>query len=117
MVLQYKGFNNNWCYEEADIVTSAIVYVGEVAESYRKRESEYEDKLLYSEELYKAVNDLIIKETACDDTIEYHTNKLFDQLGNVVVVMLKDRNKNITRVFDSGVYLLNNHGQTVQRLA
>ena len=117
MVLQYKGFNNNWCYEEADTVISAIVYIGEVAESYRKRESKYEDKLLYREELYKAVHDLIIKETACVGTIEYHTNKLFDELANVVVVMLKDRNKNITRVFDSGVYLLNNNGQTVQRLA
>ena len=118
MVLQYKGFNNNWCYEEADTVTRAVVYVGEVAESYRKRRSEYKDEIRYADEVYNAVNSLIIKETACDeDTIAYHIDKQFDQLGNVVVVILRDRNKNVTRVFENGVYLLNNNGQTVQRLA
>ena len=28
MILQYKGFNNNWVYEEAEVITSAVVWVG-----------------------------------------------------------------------------------------
>lgn len=117
MILQYKGFNNNWCYEEADVITSAVVYVGEVTESYRNKKNEYKDEIRYADEVYKAVNSFIIKETCCEDNIAYHTGML-DQLGNVVVVTLNDKNKNITRVFDNGsVYLLNSNGQTVQRLA
>lgn len=117
MILQYKGFNNNWCYEEADTITSAVVYVGEVAESYRKRKNEYKDEIQYADEVYKEVSEFIIKETCCETDIAYHIDKRLDQLGNVVVVTLRDRNKNVTRVFENGVYLLNNSGQTVQRLA
>lgn len=117
MILQYKGFNNNWCYEEADTITSAVVYVGEVAESYRKKKNEYKDEILYADEVSKAVHELIIRETCCEDNIAFHTGNPLDQLGNVVVVTLNDRNKNVTRVFENGVYLLNSSGQTVQRLA
>ena len=28
MILQYKGFNNNWCYEEAETIIFANVWVG-----------------------------------------------------------------------------------------
>jgi hypothetical protein len=36
MILQYKGFNNNWVYEEADTIASAVVWVGKETRDYRK---------------------------------------------------------------------------------
>ena len=124
MILQYKGFNNNWCFEEADIITSATVWVGKETRGYRKGGVRYEQKqklnqddLAYVKELHDAVNRLIMEETHCSDEIIYHIDKHFDEMENVVVVTLSDRNKNITRVFESGVYLLNSKGQTVQKLA
>ena len=132
MILQYKGFNNNWCYEEAETITQAVVWVGKETRDYRKGGVRYEKKYLpdymngrskeevdlcYVKEMHEAVDKLIRKETNCSDEIAYHINKPFDEMENVVVVTLSDKNKYITRVFESGVYLLNNKGQTVQRLA
>ena len=124
MILQYKGFNNNWCYEEADTITSAVVYVGKETRDYRKGGIRYEQKqklnqddLAYVKEMHEAVDKIIMEETHCSDEIVYHINKPFDEMENVVVVTLSDKNKYVTRVFESSVYLLNNKGQTVQRLA
>ena len=63
------------------------------------------------------VDRLIREETHCGDEIVYHIDKPFDQMDNVIVVTLNDKNKNITYVFESGVFLLNSKGQTVQKLA
>lgn len=130
MVLQYKGFNNNWVYEEAETVTSAVVWVGKETRDYRKGGIRYEKKyenlhgkevgevdLNYVKEMHEAVDRLIKEETHCGDEIVYHIDKPFDQMENVTVVTLNDKNKNVTRVFESGVYLLNGKGQTIQKLA
>lgn len=130
MVLQYKGFNNNWVYEEAETVTSAVVWVGKETRDYRKGGIRYEKKyenlhgrevdevdLSYAKEMREAVDRLIREETHCGDEIVYHIDKPFDQMENVTVVTLNDRNKNVTRVFENGVYLLNGKGQTIQKLA
>lgn len=130
MVLQYKGFNNNWVYEEAETVTSAVVWVGKETRDYRKGGIRYEKKyenlhgreicevdLSYVKEMHDAVDRLIKEETHCGDEIVYHIDKPFDQMENVTVVTLNDKNKNVTRVFESGVYLLNGKGQTIQKLA
>lgn len=130
MVLQYKGFNNNWVYEEAETVTSAVVWVGKETRDYRKGGIRYEKKyenlhgreigevdLNYVKEMHDAVDRLIKEETHCGDEIVYHIDKPFDQMENVTVVTLNDKNKNVTRVFESGVYLLNGKGQTIQKLA
>ena len=132
MILQYKGFNNNWCYEEADTITSAVVWVGKetrdyrdggirhslkYSEDYMRGRSKEEVDLAYVKELHEAVDRLIKGETHCCDDIVYHIDKPFDQMENVTVVSLTDKNKNITRVFENGVYLLNSKGQTVQKLA
>ena len=137
MVLQYKGFNNNWVYEEAEVITSAVVWVGKETRDYRKGGIRYEKKyeelykdgktpeqsdlnkvdLDYVAEMHKAVDSLIQDETHCGDEIVYHIDKPFDQMENVIVVTLNDKNKNITYVFESGVFLLNSKGQTIQKLA
>ena len=130
MILRYKGFNNNWTYEEAEIITHAVVWVGKEIRDYR-------DSLKYSEdhmrgykkeevdlalmrEMHEAVDRLIKEETHCCDDIVYHIGPTrFDELENVVVITLQDKNKYVTRVFnpDGDVYLLNSEGQTVQKLA
>lgn len=131
MILQYKGFNNNWVYEEAEIITSAVVWVGKETHDYRRDGDKYKEKyknlhgleiaeadLSYVQEMHEAVDKLIREETHCGSgEIVYHIDKPFDQMENVTVVTLNDKNKNITRVFESGVYLLNSKGQTVQKLA
>ena len=124
MILQYKGFNNNWIYEEADTITSAVVWVGKETRDYREDGVKYkqkqklnQDDLAYAEELHKAVDKLIMEETHCADEIVYHIDNPFNEMENVVVITLRDRNKYVTRVFEDGVYLLNGKGQTVQKLA
>lgn len=128
MILQYKGFNNNWCYEEAETIIYATVLVGKVTSKYRNGGAEYKNKyansddtevigLSYVNKMREEVDNLIVNETGCSDEIVYLINKPFDEMENVTVVTLNDKCKNTTYVFDSDVYLLNSKGQTVQRLA
>ena len=136
MILQYKGFNNNWCYTEAETIVWANVWVGKETRDYRKNGARWklhqeelskctteEEKqnlqLKYAKEMHEAINKLIQKETQCYKDIIFHVNCPFDEMENVCVVSLMDKNQAIpvTNVFDNGVYLLNNHGQTVQRIA
>ncbi len=135
MILQYKGFNNNWVYEEAETITYAVVWVGKETRDYREGGVRYSLKysedymhgrtkeevdLGYAREMHEAVDRLIKKETLCSDDITYHISPTrFDNMENVMVVTLQDKNKYVTRVFnpDGGVYLLNSRGQTVQKLA
>ena len=133
MILQYKGFNNNWVYEEADTITYATVWVGKETREYREGSNRHKNKyenlhgreiaeadLAYAKEMHEAVDRLIKKETHCCDDITYHIAPTrFDEMENVVVVTLQDKHKYVTRVFnpDGGVYLLNSRGQTVQKLA
>lgn len=134
MILQYQGFKNNWCYEEADTIVFAKVWVGKETRDYRqggtrhkmhteelkKCNSEKERdslKLKYVQDMQDAVNKLIKEETNCYDDIVYHTEGRFDEMENVAIVTLMDKNKMVTYVFDDGVYLLNSRGQTVRRIA
>ena len=136
MVLQYKGFNNNWCYTEAETIVWANVWVGKETRDYRKdgiRWKKHQEelkqcndanedsslRLRYAQELQNAVNKLIKDETNCYDDIIYHIDGRFDDMENVCVVSLMDKNMSnpYTCVFNKPVYLLNNHGQTVQRLS
>lgn len=115
MILQYRGFKENWCYEEADQISYANVYVGDVIKEYSKKE--YGDDLERARAIHNAVDEYLKKETGCyTDEIIYHVGT-FTDMNRVCVVMLDDKNKHITRVFyKNSVYLLNNRGQTVQRL-
>lgn len=139
MILQYKGFNNNWCYEEANTIVWSNVWVGKETRDYRnggcrsilfekdmqkhRGTTEHNEiyapkKLAYVNEMHKAVDKLIQKETNCADEIIYLIgDKKFDELENVCVVTLKDKMKYITYVFTEGVYILNNSGGTVQKIA
>lgn len=117
MILQYKGFKENWCYEEADQISFANVYVGDIIKEVSNKE--YGDDLLRIKAIHNAVDELLKKETGCyDEEIIYHTEESFLDMKNVCVVMLDDKNKHIARVFSKKTaYLLNNRGQTIQRLS
>lgn len=134
MILQYKGFNNNWCYEEAETIIFANVWVGKETRDYREGGDRYKLhteklqefmteeernnlRLKYAQEMHNAVDRLIKQETNCYDNIVYHIEGSFDKMENVCVVTLIDKNKTNTYVFEYGVYLLNNRGQTVQKIA
>lgn len=142
MILQHRGFNNNWCFEEAETIIYANVLVGKETRDYREngvrwqihqeelkkcadKNEEDELKLKYVREMHNAVDRLIKKETNCSNDIIYNINCTFDKLEDVCVVTLMDKSKIITRVFNiadmsdkyhKDVYLLNNRGQTVQKL-
>jgi hypothetical protein len=117
MILQYKGFKENWCYEEAEQISYANVYVGDVIEQVL--EKEYSNGLEQAKAMQNAVDEILKKETGCySDEIIYHTEGIFKDMKHVCVVMLDDKNKHITRVFyKNTAYLLNNRGQTIQRLS
>jgi len=134
MILQYKGFNNNWCYEQANTIVWSNVWVGKETRDYRQggvrynlHQAESKDDLgrgiitsdlKYIEEIHKAVDHLIKEETKCADEIVYLVgDKLFVNLENVCVVTLQDKSKYITYVFEKGVYILNDSGGTVQKIA
>lgn len=133
MILQYQGFKNNWCYEEADTIVFAKVWVGKVTRDYRQGGTQHKThteeltkcnsekerdslKLKYVQDMQDAVNKLIKEETNCYDDIVYHIEGRFDEMENVAIVTLMDKNKMVTYVFDDGVYLLNSRGQTVRRI-
>ena len=119
MILEYRGFNNNWCFIEAQTIISSNVFVGDVVSKAKK--TSYTDDgqaLANAKEMMEAVNAFIQKETGCGDEIIYLLGDIpFDEMRNICVVTLNDKNLNTTYVFDGGVYLLNNSGKTVQKLA
>lgn len=117
MILQYKGFGENWCFEEADRISFANVYVGDVIKEASMKA--YSNDLEKVSAIHNAVDEHLKKETGCyDEEIVYHSDRPFTDMKNVCVVMLDDKNKHIARVFYKNiVYLLNNRGQTIQRLS
>ena len=60
MILQYKGFKENWCYEEADQISFANVYVGDIIKEVSNKE--YEDDLLRIKAIHDAVDEHLKKE-------------------------------------------------------
>lgn len=134
MILNYKGYNNVWCYEEADVICHANVYVGDITKKYRENGEkwlEMQDKikettkvegfdtegvgLSYSTEMMEMVTNRIINETHCHDEIVFHISTSFEEMENLCIVVLQGK-RTYAFSFDFGVYLLNNHGETVQRL-
>ena len=128
MILQYKGYNNNWTYIYADEITFANVYIGKESNDYVKdglrynyyleenNKDPYKDSH-YIQEGYNAIDKIIKNETHCDDNIIWVIDeKDRFKLQNVCVVMISSKNIIRTYVFDSGAYMLNDSGKTIMRL-
>ena len=118
MILQYRGFSNNvWCYEEADTICSSLLDAGNALEKCKTKK--YTDMLEKSSDMYAVLEEYIEEKTGCyEDEIIYHSDDYtIEDMDIICVVNLQDKNKHITRVFyNTDVYLLNNRGQTVQKL-
>lgn len=123
MILQYKGYNNVWCYEEARHINWANVELVTVSEKFEKRFNEAhtpEDELQLISDHHKAIYNKICDDTHCDfESINDMTIGSLRDLNNVCIVNLGDRDVNTTYIFEQGrgVYILNSRGQTVQRIA
>lgn len=116
MILQYRGYKNNWCYEEAERVSSAFVNVDKIIKEAKAQATG--DPLEQYKFVCDAVFDHIDEELGSFDSEKiFHCDKMLYDLTSVCAVMLEDKNKNITRIFsDTDVYLLNSKGQTVQKI-
>lgn len=125
MILQYQGYKNNWCYEEADTVSHANVYLGDVTKiSSEKPTMTLEE----ARNLEDNIINKIVKETHFSNDIHFHVGDLImARLKNVCCVEVQNKGKPpYTRVFSSSVdypkenrihaFILNNDGKTVVRL-
>ena len=128
MILQYKGYNNNWTYIYADEITFARVYIGKETKDYvkdgiryniyikEKGVDPYQDPS-YVQEYHQAIDKVIYDATHCDKEIIWVVDKNILKLENVTVVMISSKNLIRTYVFDTGAYMLNDCGKTIMRLA
>lgn len=113
MILQYKGYNDSWVYEESDkiaIATTEITIAQITAE-------DIEEQLLEIRKISERIEEEIIAATSCTN-ITYLTEPPLWRCGCVNVVMLSDKGKERTYVLDMDkeVYLLSNDGKTVRRV-
>lgn len=114
MILQYKGFNNNWTYEEANQITvsTAEISIAEI------EKSNPEQSLKVIRDISEKIEEEIVSQTHAGAEIIYLTNKPIYRCGTVNVVILSDKNKEVTYVFDTEqeAYLLNNAGKTIRKI-
>lgn len=113
MILQYKGFNNNWTYEEAETITVATVEVTKA----KIEANDSDEELNLIKDVSEKIDQEIRGATNCAN-ITYITQKPIYELGYAKVAMISDKNKDCAYVFDvnTEVYLLNNSGKTVRKM-
>lgn len=113
MILQFKGFKNNWSYADADLITATVVKI--TKEKICGNDSVEELRLI--QEISQKIDCEIRKETN-GANLTYIFDKPIYECGCAKVVMLSDKNKDVTYVFDMDkeVYLLNDSGKTIRKL-
>lgn len=113
MILQYRGFNENWTYEEADSITTATVAITKAEIHEDDSDKELEKIRYFAEQIHKEIQEA----TKCNNMV-FITDKPLYSLGYVKLAILREKNKEVTYVFDAfkEVYLLSNSGKTVKRL-
>lgn len=112
MILQFKGFNNNITYEEAELITVSACDLPKIETDLAENHS-----LEKIREITERAEKVLREQTNCAN-IKYITDKPIYELGVVKVVMLDDKNKHCTYVFDTDVeaYLLSNSGKTIRKV-
>lgn len=113
MILQYKGFRNNVTYEDAEQITVTALEISMLSVNVQGTE----EQLNVINDISRKIEEEIISKTNCAN-ITYITNKPIYECGTVKVVMLDDKNKHCTYVFDmeKEVYLLNDSGKTIRKV-
>lgn len=113
MILQYKGYNASWVYEDAEKIALSTVEIS-IADI---KEQDTEKQLLEIRKISELIEEEIITATSCTNIV-YLTDVPLWRCGCVYVVVLSDRGKERTYVFDMDkeVYLLSNDGKTVRKV-
>lgn len=114
MILQFRGYKNNWVYEYAESIAVSTVEISK-AEIHAE---DGEEELIIIKDVSSKIEQQIKDGTGCGKDIVYITDKPLYELGYVKVAVLADENKHIAYVFDTNreVYLLNDNGKTVRRV-
>lgn len=108
MILQYKGYNENWVFVEAENITWCVCNVRNIINTY---EVKYGLSRCYDE-----LKAFLITETHCSDNISFILNEhMLHELDNIHVITLHDSSKYITYVLVDGGYLLNENGKTIMK--
>lgn len=113
MILQFRGFKNNWIYEEAETIAISIVKISK--EKIKANDSN--DELAEIKNISDKI-DKEIREATSGANLVYITDKPVCELGHVKVAVLHDKSKDVTYVFDieREAYLLNSNGKTVRKV-
>lgn len=113
MILQYKSYNGSWVYEDAEKIAISTTEISIAKITEEDAEKQLEEMRKISE----LIEGEIITATGCTN-ITYLTEPPIWRCGYVNVVMLSDRGKERTYVFDMDkeVYLLSNDGKTVRKV-
>lgn len=114
MILQFRGYKNNWVYEYAESIAISTVEITK-AEIHAE---DAKEELTIAKNISSKIEQEIKEQTGCGKDIVYITYKPLYELGYVKVAVLADENKHIAYVFDTDreVYLLNDNGKTVRRV-
>lgn len=113
MILQYKGYNDSWVYEDAEKIAVSTVEISIACITEEDTEKQLEEIRKISEQ----IEGEIIAATSCTN-IAYLTDVPLWRCGCANAVMLSGKGKERTYVFDMDkeVYLLNNDGKTVGKV-
>lgn len=113
MILQYKGYNDSWVYEDADKIAVSTTEISIAKITEENAEKQLEEIRKISEQ----IEEEIIAATHCIN-ITYLTDMPLWRCGCVNVVTFSDAGKERTYVFDMDkeVYLLSNDGKTVRKM-
>ena len=116
MILQYRGFGNNWCYTDAETITFGYVEVEEITSKYRNRDTSLEE----TKELSDSVNGLIAETVGYAGGIDHISRKALCEISHLAVVTLH-RSGNTGQTYALGddvtAYLLNDKGRTIQKIS
>ena len=110
MVLQFRGYKNNWVYQSAKTIAITEVEITKADINTKDKEEE----LSVIKEVASEIEHEIRSAIGCGDYITYIVDKPLYELGLVKVAVLGED----TYVFDTNreVYLLNDNGKTVRRV-
>lgn len=111
MILQYRGFNNNWIFEESKSIGYTKINLNDFLGIPENRKTE--DGIEGIKNTIEKIEKIIISETGTEAHIVYYVgNTNFIDLELISVVMLIG----VTYVINSEAYLLNDLGKTIVKI-
>lgn len=112
MILQYRGFKNNWVFEDSEIIATTKLNLNDFINKPSER------RIMIGidgiKELHERIDGIIRNEIGdLDGRITYFVGDVnFSDLELVSIVMLKNK----IYVLNSEAYLLNDSGKTISKI-